>query len=363
MLTLPDLRTLVRDLSSTRMLSVYLETRVTNPAMREAWRPALSSALRELGAGLPKADRARFARARALLERELPPVGASWKAEGWMAFVTAAGLRFAGEVPTRCPTLTVWRDGPVVAPYMRVLKELRPVIIALVDSRSARVYRYAWGKLIELPEFALTANETTGPGVAHGPDGRGEAGMGPRSTTGTEWSRDHQAVAFDHLATTLAQRLTELAGEDGWILIGGTPEWSRRAGDAMPGHLGDRVMVSPALVHDAPADGIAGAARHAATSLRAARGEALLTTILDHAGPHGRAASGVAATKRALEAQAVDCLVLSPEFVTSDAQEAEEAVRAALLQGASVNVLSNPAAEHLSTVAGGIAARLRFAVE
>jgi len=46
-----------------------------------------------------------------------------------------------------------------------------------------------------------------------------------------------------------------------------------------------------------------------------------------------------------------------------DAAEAENAVRAALLQGAVVEVLSGDAAECLDQTANGIVAKLRFALE
>jgi peptide subunit release factor 1 (eRF1) len=59
----------------------------------------------------------------------------------------------------------------------------------------------------------------------------------------------------------------------------------------------------------------------------------------------------------------VDLLVLSPEFVKSEDELAEDAVRAALLQGAGVEVLSGDAVERLDEAAGGIAAKLRFALE
>lgn len=363
MFTLSDVQALVRDLSATKVLSVYLETRVTDPALREAWRPVLTSALRDLAASLPEHERPALERARSVLDDMVPRLGGVWGAEGWVAFVTADGVHRASDVPAPCPTLVAWREGPVVAPYMRLLKEHRPVIVALVDSRSARIYRYALGVLEELPEMSLSATEHPAAGTVPGPERRGRSVPAPRSATGTERARRRQVAAFESLAAALAARLTELAGEDGWILIGGTREWTRLAGDALPAHLAGRATVSATLSRDAGAAEITLAAQRAATALRAAQGHTLLTSLLEDARITGRAARGVPAVQRALRAQAVDLLLLSPAFVRGDGEEAEGAVRAALLQGADVEVLSGDAAARLDQVANGVGARLRFALE
>jgi peptide subunit release factor 1 (eRF1) len=92
-------------------------------------------------------------------------------------------------------------------------------------------------------------------------------------------------------------------------------------------------------------------------------GRALLDRLLERMIPQGRGEAGVPATQRALHAQAVDLLLLSPEFLEAHAPLAEHAVHAALAQGADVEVLSGEAAAHLNQAAGGIAARLRFAID
>lgn len=362
MFTLLDVQALMRDLAATKVLSVYVETRATDPAMRDAWRSALSTALRDLATSLPEHEHPEFERARAALEDLVPRRDSVPGGEGWVAFVTATGARHAADVPTPSPTLVAWREGPVIAPYMRMLKEHRPVIVALVDSRSARLYRYAWGMLEELPEMALSGDEHPAPGTVRGPGRRGKAFPAPRSATGTERASRRKEAAFESLAAELAARLTGLAGEDGWILIGGTREWARLAGEALPTHLTARATVSTALDQDATAVEITEAAQHAATALRAAHGQELLNALLENAGTPGRAATGVPAVQRALRGRAVDLLVLSPTFVRGEADEAEDAVRSALLHGAEVEVLSGDAAERLDQTANGVGARLRFAM-
>ena len=362
MLTMTQVRTLVRELSATKVLSVYLDTRVTNPAMRATWRPALTAALRSAGAGLTGADHEEFMLAASRLEDAMLPETGTWGAPGWMALATATGVHFADELPMRTPTMALWRDGPVIAPYLRVLKQHHPVVVALVDSRSARLFRYAWGKLDTLSDMRVSV-DAIDTGVIPRLDGRGTSFSAPRSSTGTERAARRRMTAFRRLCAMLSDRLDELAGNASWILIGGTPAWSRFAGAALPSHLAARTHVSGTLGLTATHEQIATAAKHAGSALRATRGSALLDTMLELAGAEGRAVRGVPATQRALRTSAVDLLVLSPAFLFTDADEAESSVHAALQQGATVEVLSGEAAEQLDRAAGGIAGKLRFALD
>ncbi|WP_025414139.1 hypothetical protein [Gemmatirosa kalamazoonensis] len=119
-----ELAAFAREGAGARTLSVYLDARVTDPAMRNAWRPALTTALRDARAAVAdERERAAFDRAAAFLEQPLTAPGGVWGARGWVAIATADGLRYAAELPVRVPTLAVWRSGPVVSPYVRVLKE------------------------------------------------------------------------------------------------------------------------------------------------------------------------------------------------------------------------------------------------
>src|SRR5690348_11110488 len=234
MLTRLQLRDLVRALEDTRVLTIYHDARVTDPAMRRAWRPAIASALRPLRAGLrSERERAAFDRAAAFLNDPVPSLDGVWGAPGWVAFLAATGPLYTGELPVHPTTLAVWRDGPAIAPYVRALKQRRPVIVALVDSRSVRFYRYAWGTLASLPD-ATIAVEPHREGSAAPAVPRGISHPAPRSAVSSELTRRRRLASFQRLVAPMVQRLTELAGDDGWILIGGTREWARLAGDALP---------------------------------------------------------------------------------------------------------------------------------
>jgi stalled ribosome rescue protein Dom34 len=192
---------------------------------------------------------------------------------------------------------------------------------------------------------------------------RGSSYPAPRGAVGTEAAHRRREVAFQRLTSELGARLSHIAGDDAWILIGGTREWARLAADALPRGLEERMMFSESLHHDAPDDDIKREAKSAATELRVARGKLLVDRLLERAGGHGRAAAGENEVKRALRASAVDQLLVSPSFVQEHPEQAEDAIRSALAQGADIEMLSAGAAEHLSRAADGIAARLRFALQ
>jgi hypothetical protein len=364
MLTAPELQDLVRELDGVPVLSLYVDARVTDPAMRHARRPAMMAALRAERARLTDEDaRAAFDRAASFVNDPVPPLDGAWGTPGWAAFITADGPRHAAALPVRVPMLATWREGPFVSPYLRALKQLRPVIIAVVDSRSARLYRYAMNELTELPGITLAADDTAGAASVKPNTQRGSAFPAARGALDTEHAARRRRAEFQHLATLLAHRLTGLAGDDGWILIGGTASWARLAAEALPAEFAQRTHVSPELDHGDANDVIVRIAKDAATRLRAAHSDLLLDRLLDRAGAGGRAAAGVPATQRALHERAVDQLLLSPEFVSENATLAEDVVRTALAQSADVEVLSGDAAVRLQAAADGIAARLRYAVD
>ena len=362
MLTMTEVRTLVRELSSKKVLSVYLDTQVTDPAMRNAWRHSLTAALRAAAATLHGDDHAEFTRATARLESTVLPGSGTWGAPGWMALATEDGVQFANELPMRTPTMAVWREGPVIAPYLRVMKQHHPVIVALVDSHSARLLRYVWGKL-DAVAHVIVPTEAANSAASSRRELRGRAIAAPRSATGTELAARRRRSAFDHLRAIVVERLTELSADGSWILIGGTPVWSRIAGASLPEHLAKRTYVSTSLSFDASMERIATAARHAGSALRSTRALMMLETMLDHAGAEGRAVRGIPATQRALRSGAIDLLMLSPAFLFTDANEAESSVQAALKQGSRVEVLSGEAADLLDREAGGIAGQLRYALD
>ena len=364
MLTTHELHELANELAETKVLTVYHDAQVKDPAMRHAWRPALTATLRMARDELTTDEaRAEFDRAASYLDQPLPSLGGTWGAPGWVAFLTADGPRYSATLPVHPSSLAVWRDGPVIAPYLRALKQQRPVVVALVDSRSARLFRYEIGVLTELTSVLMTTPDESDADVPAAE--RQAQATAPRRAVDADHAQRRRLASFHRLTTVLTARLLEAAGDDGWVLIGGTTRWAQLAGDALPAPLVARTMVSRTLDHDASLPTVTAAAKHAATSLRASYGRDLVHRLIEQAGAGGRSAVGIPAVQRALRASAVDLLVVSPAFVRAGRYVGmgEEAVRAAIAQGAEVEVLSGEAAEQLDELTEGIAARLRFAIE
>lgn len=364
MLTPDELHLLQRELAGTRILSVYLDTGATDPAQRESWRAALHNAVRDARSRLENEDeRDDFDRAAAFLNSPEPSPAGTWRSHGWVAFVAPDGPRYMGDLPVTPGTHAVWRTGPVVSPYLRALKQLRPVLVALVQSGSARLFRYAAGKLDYIEELTAPGVDTARPGRPSISSIQGMSAPAPRSSTGSDAVSKRRRDSFERLAITLGERLAQLGNADSWILIGGTREWAMLAGDALGRQFADRMLVSTTLAHDASEHEIADAAKHAASELRATHGLMLVDQLVEQSGARARAVVGIPATQRALRENAVDTLLVTPRFIGTHKREVEDFVRASIAIGADVEVPSGKAAEHLDRIADGIAARLRFPID
>ncbi len=360
MLTPKELQELWRDLADTRVLSVYLDTRVTDPAMREAWRPALLTAIRSAGASITDPEeRASFDRAAAFLRDPQSPPGGMWSAPGWVAFATEDGVRYSSDLPVKPTPIAVWGNGPVVAPFTRAMKQHRPVIVAMVESRAAQIYRYAMDHIEAIDEVKASEEEGASEKTA---SYRSSSTSAPRGAVGTETAQRRRLASFTRMSVELTERLREHAGDEAWVLIGGTSEWAHHVYDDAAKHFSGRIKIASTLHHGATNGELVRHAKDAASELRGARGQLLVQQILDRAGGNGRGAVGVPAVQRALQSVAVDLLLVSPEFIRQQEPQAEELVRSALAQGAEVEAPSGDAAVELDRVGHGVAARLRFPI-
>ena len=151
----------------------------------------------------------------------------------------------------------------------------------------------------------------------------------------------------------------DLAGDDGWIVIGGIKRVATRVAQLLMPLAPNRVTQVGSLDVHATEAKIAQVARSAASELRDSADDRRIAEILDLAGAQGLGAAGQVEARRALEQSSVRDLYVTQRYVQDHALEAEEAVRAALDQDASVEEVSGPAAERLNQY-GGIAAGLRF---
>jgi hypothetical protein len=240
---------------------------------------------------------------------------------------------------------------------MRVLKETRPVIVTVADARKAELYRYGLGKL----SFVETVR------AHHVVEGPSHMGAAPRQGfhTGTRGETGHDAAqralleGRDRMIAEAAHRITELAGEEGWILLGGTRRISARLSQQLAPIAPHRVLALTTLdVHSSEA-AIAESARAGASTLRDACDANRFADIVERAGAAGLGVTGAVDTRWALDQASVRDLYVTRHYLDEHAADAEDAVRSALDQDASVEEVSGNVADLLDRL-GGIAAGLRF---
>jgi hypothetical protein len=357
MLEAHELFALARDLANRKVLTVYLDNRRMDPALRYAWRAALASGLRDAREQITDRDeRARFDKASRFFERPFPPPGGMWAPPGWVGFATEDDVVAMTELPRRVETLVTWQQGAVIGPCLRALKHERPVIVALVHAHAVSLSRYVNGKLEALEPVR---SSWEGRGIRN--SRRGRARPGARNAVETEVGSQRHREQVRRLASRLVARLTLLAGRDGFLLVGGSPEGTREVMSTLPRELRERSISSREIDQTSSTVEIVRAAARAARELRSRRGRNLVSRMLDHMG--NRAVGGVPALQRALLQRAVDVLLVSPRFLHIEKQRAEQLLHAALAQGAEVEVLSGEVGVLLDALADGVAARLRFGID
>src|SRR5438105_6207624 len=155
-----ELFTLARDLAHLKVLSVYIDNRVADPAKRYVWRADLASRLRNAREKIADAaERAQFDRAAGFLEEPVPQPGGMWAAPGWGGVHDGQPCRGHRRIAGTRRDARAWQEGAVITPCLRALKHECPVIVALVQSRAARLYRYVHGALESLDVMQAPAFE------------------------------------------------------------------------------------------------------------------------------------------------------------------------------------------------------------
>lgn len=360
MLTHAELTQLHRSLRDRRVLSVYIDGSMSDPAAQRAWRVQLDHSLDDLRRWLDGSSRAEHdefehcvRRLDALLSELADGVGTP----GWAAFITDDQVHDAQPLPAPTPTLAVWSTGPCIAPYVRSLKEWRPVIVLVADARDVTIYRYRAGQLDRVD--ALHAHHPIDHPEHMGTPSAPGFHAGTRGRTGHDAAQRAQLQGRDRMLVDAADRARELAEPDGWILIGGTKRVTTQLADALKPLAADRVLELDGLdVHSSEAQ-IAEAARSGASRLRDADDEQQIAEIADASGAHALGSIGPTETKRALEQRSVRQLFVSESYLDDHAAEAEEAFRSALDQDAMIEEVSGHAGDVLNRH-GGLAASLRF---
>jgi hypothetical protein len=359
MLTYADLVQLERQTRDQTVLSVYLNGEGADSITRSRWQADLRHSLDDVATWLRDAsheEREDFAARRRLLEERVETFRGEIGAPGWVAFLDTSGVRHESAVHGPVPTMAVWSTGACVAPYIRALKESRPVVIAVVDSRHARLYRYV-DHDVELVERLEADLDFEVPGSMSRPAAQGFH-TGTRGQTGTDAARDVLQKEMDRMLTTARARIESLAGDDGWIVVGGIPTVVNAAVSRLSQALQSRAMQADLDVNATTAQ-VTACARESASRLRNTHDLARIREIIAAAEANGVGVIGGGDTMRALDEGRARNLYFTLRHLEANASELEAAVRSAFDHGTGVEHVSGEAAEVLDGV-GGIAAGLRY---
>jgi hypothetical protein len=359
MLTYADLVQLERQTRDQTVLSVYLNGEGADSITRSRWQADLRHSLDDVATSLRDAShdvREDFAARRRLLEERVETFRGEIGTPGWVTFLDTGGVRHESSVHGPVPTMAVWSTGACVAPYIRVLKESRPVVIAVVDSRHARLYRYV-NHEVELVERLEADLDFEVPGSMSRPAAQGFH-TGTRGQTGTDAARDALQKEMERMLTTARARIEALAGDDGWIVVGGIPTVATAAVTRLSQALESRAMQADLDINATKAQ-VTTCARESASRLRNTHDLARIREIIAAAEANGVGVIGGVDTMRALDEGRARTLYFTLRYLEGDASELEAAVRSAFDHGTGVEHVSGEAAEVLDGV-GGIAAGLRY---
>jgi hypothetical protein len=372
MLTESALVELYRDLKDERVLSVYVDVDQNDPAERDAWRRRLerqiAEARRQVEASGNGVDG--FEAAWEGLRKELDGIEGFMQGRGWVGFATRDRVRYAEALPVPMPDLVRWEEGIRAAPYVRGLKQNRPVVLVLADRMRARVLIYRNGS-IEEPEDLRTDTDMGDLSdvsthkrayPARDPQTLGTA-SGVRGETATDQAQRILEVSSERMWKFLARNVVRLAGPTGLLVLGGTPETVGRLAEFVPETASARVLERPSLHLGMTLPEVKDAAEAAAHELSERLQQALVDEVVDQAHSRGRAVLGRDATEKALLGMRVDTLLLTRDFRAEAPDFADHCVGTALLQDAHVEEVSGLGADRLGDEGGGIGARLRYRLD
>lgn len=362
MLKRGELVELYRSLEDTRILSAYVDTDQKDPAARGAWKTALETEVGRIRKELDGDDLQEFEgaweRLRGALRNEEEGF---FHGRGLVAFVTPDEVEHMERLPISTKTLVRWERGIRVAPYVRALKQNRPIEIALADRERVRLLTYREGSLTEHPDEE--ADTQIGDLSDVGQTKRGSASSGRRGETSTDQAQRILDNEAQRMLKSVAATLEERAGDDGVVIIGGTPEAVGRLKELLPDRLAPRVADDTSLHRQMSLPEIRDAVRKLASGLTSSEQAGLVDEVVDAARSGGKGSLGRDETEQALREMRVDTLLLSRTFLWEHPDFADRCVGTAFAQSADVLELGGEAGERLDAEGDGIGARLRFRLD
>jgi hypothetical protein len=361
MLTRDQLADLNRGLQQEKVLTVYVDGMEKDPASRRVWRRRLAQELEREENRLHFADskdKEAFEAAQERVLKELDGFESFLPGKGYVAFATSEELHHAESLPVQVSTLVRWEAGARLAPYIRGLKQLRPMVTALVDGRRGRVFLYKEGEVTEVAD--LRSDTFLGDLSESASSGRASKHSGSRGETASDAAQKYLEVGTERMLKEVRELVNDLAGSDGFILLGGDHEALATLSPMMSSATDSRILENSSLWLEMSLAEVKAATAEAASALSKRRQEALLDQVREQAYSRGNGCLGGKDTVQALDNGSVDILILSRSFVEANPDYADRCVSKAFEQGADVRVFGGVPSEKLDELGGGVGARLRF---
>lgn len=359
MLAQNQLVDLYRSHRDDQVLSVYLDTDQRDFAERSKWRVALKNRLSEERA--KASDKESFDEAYAQLRAWLEPDGNGFLAgKGWVGFATPQTCIYAEALPVPMPDLVRWEPGLRVAPYARALKQARPVVVVLIDSRHAAIHRYEMGALTDGEELHADTDigDLTDINIAK----RGVDHSGVRGKTATDAAQRLHEVERDRLVLRVAEEVRAEAGRAGIVVLGGSERVAEALHKQISGLGEHRLVVAHGLTFDMSPAELRRAVEGIASDVSADDQCRVLEQAIDLAKSQGDACLGQKDTERALVEKRVATLLVSDTLRRERPDRADHLEGAAFEQGAAVVEVSRDAGERLDREGEGVGALLRYRV-
>ncbi len=363
MLTYAQLAELERAARDTLVLNAYVDATELDGVARRSWRPTLANAVvarRKSLADAPHAERTAFDRAAERLEAQAKELSDDMDGfAGWVAFVTADDTLYAGPTTLAPGAGLEWRKGIATAPYVRLLRDDPAVTVALVDIRSADLYRWEAGTLHRAERIQAHAHVGRAGHMGDAPHQGFHTGT--RGMTLTDAAQRAVEAGVDRMVRDVAAQISTIGHPAGWIVLVGN---RTVALDTMK-HLSKaeqkRALYVAGVATDAPPDSeIARAAVEGRAQLEAARDIARVVDLVERAAARDRGVLGYDRTMEALATGAARDVLMTADFFDREPERSEALMLAVLANGAHVIVVEGEGAARLEAECDGIGATLRF---
>lgn len=366
MLSLSQLTDLFQQHHDSNVLSVYIDADQHDPAQRDVWRVKLRHGLDAAAkaiADAPHAERTAFSAAREAIEAAVDEAASESFLPGkaWVGFANAEGVIHAEQLEAPMPDLVRWEPGPHIAPYIRTLKQSRPVLAVVLDRREASLYRYQFHELEQLEQ--LHADTFIGDLSEIEISKRATHTTGVRGKTGTDAAKSVLDNSAHKLVNRIVEELRDEEADEAPLVIGGTREQIAALRKALPGDLDDHLIEDPSLHDNLSRAQLSTRLEQAASEFSDRRLGRLLDEAIEQAMARGDACLGQQDTERALREQRVRALLLSTGLQQRDPDLADRLVTEALTDnGATVHLLPRQNGDRLDREGEGIGALLHYRI-